>query len=139
MTSVVTGQPPKFERLVHVDSLHWYDGELLGHYTIDGEPWLVSWTNFKNLGTQYWEAHAYFPISPDNLKKLLDNKITLRDAMELATEMWRLETTWDHENGVGIKDTHVSVWTPATFATWPQDELPTDMSYVVYDKPDGGE
>lgn len=133
MTTVVTGRPGFVDRLVHVESLLYYDGELLGHYTLDDKPWLVSWTNWKDLGAQYWEAHLYFDITPENLKKLNTNEMTLREAMEAALVMWREEDTWDHdEQGHGAESTSTIVWTQITMAQFPEDEKPSVDSYINY-------
>lgn len=131
MPSLVIDKPAKFERLVHVESLLYYDGELLGQYTLDGEHWLIAWTNQKDLGTHYWDRRVYFPITDDNLKKLLSNGLTLRAAMEQATEMWCEESKWERlPNGHGIPDTNVDTWSSFKWSQLPDDERPTENSFI---------
>lgn len=137
MPSIVHGKPAKFERLTHVDSLYWYDGELLGQYTLDGEHWLVLWTNHKDLGTHYWDQHVYYSVSDDNLKKLLDNTMTLRATLEKSNEMWSEESKWEkHPNGHGVPDTNVDTWNPLRWSDIPEDIRPTVDSYLNFKKDD---
>lgn len=133
MSSIVIDRPAKFERLVHVESLLWYDGELLGQYTLDGDHWLVAWVNQKDLGTHYWAKHLYYQVSEEDLKKLLANTLTLRQTMERSPEMWVEESKWEKlPNGHGVKDTNVDTWHQSSWKEMPEDERPTTESFLYH-------
>jgi len=135
MPSIVHGRPAKFERLVHVESLIWYNGELLGQYILDGEHWLVAWINGKTLPAHYWDRHIYYSVSDEHLKQLLAGKMTLRDTMEKSREMWSEESQWEKlPNGHGVPDTNVDTWNPCKWADIPEDERPTDKSFLEIGK-----
>lgn len=132
MPSIETGKPAKLGRLAHVDTLLYYNDELVGHYTVDGDPWIRLYTNFKNKGTHYWDRAVYFPITESNLKKLLANELTIYAALEAATEMWREENTWEKlPNGHGVPDTYVTVWEQTSWSQFPDDEKPSKDSFLA--------
>lgn len=131
MPSIVIARPAKFERLVHVESLLWYDGELLGHYTLDGENWLVAWVNQKDLGSHYWAKHLFYSVTEDDFKKFSANSITLRETMKRSTEMWVEESKWEKlPNGHGVPDTNIETWAPYRWVDMPEDERPTTESFL---------
>lgn len=117
--------PPFLENLEHVASLLWYDGEILGHYKMEGQSWLMLWTNFETRGATYWESHVYVDITEQHLTELLANTMPLRDALKAATIMWREECTWHYDaKGHGIAGTHVYQWAPMKWMDFPKNELP---------------
>ena len=131
MPDTVIGQPAKFERLTHVESLMWYDGELLGHYTLDGDDWLCAWLNMKDLGLHYHAKHIYYRISKEDFKKYNANEMTLRETMERTEEMWVEESKWEKlPNGHGVPNTCTTTWQAISWAQIPEDERPTTESFL---------
>lgn len=131
MPSLIIDRPTKLERLVHVDSLIYYDGELLGHYTLDGEDWLVAWVDKKDLGSHYWGKHLYYSVTADDFKKFNANSMTLRETMQRSAEMWIEESKWEKlPNGHGVPDTNQDTWASCRWADIPEDERPSADSFL---------
>jgi hypothetical protein len=130
MSSIVHGRPAKFERLTYVESLLYYNGDVLAQYVLDGDHWLVLWAGSGDLGTHYTDRHIYFSVLDDVLKKYFANNITLRDVMARSAEMWTVDAKWERlPNGHGVPDTDVSLWSSTKWELISEDERPTDKSY----------
>ena len=132
------------ENFIHIEDLLYYDGPLLSHYKAGGQDWLVVWYDRVPTGTMRFipelgievEVHLYlhhaFPITAENFVKVTaapstGNAITLREAMESATAMYRVE-----DDGL-YRDDHELHGELVQFKDIPEDGLPTVGSYVVFE------
>jgi hypothetical protein len=112
MSSVFT------QRLKEVKCLMWYDGPMLVHYRDGKRDYLAVIVDYVD-NIDHWHV---IEVAEHDMRSYMKNKVTLLQLMERSPAIHRCVGSWLN-GGVAVGD-------PVPFSSIPNDERPSDKSFL---------